>query len=206
MASLPSTVRRVAARAALGALIVAALAPSGYRAAVASSVGGGALVAAIALGLVLTYRSSGVVNFANAATATYAAYVFTGLRRSGQLFLPPLPNPLSVLEGLLHALGWTYVSLPDIPTSLSFGAPLTFGSAFAVSLVVAAVAGMLMHLLIFGPLRHAPALAKTVASVGLLLVLQSSSSCDSAPRPWRSSHCSASSPSISWARRSPGTS
>ena len=167
------TVRRIAACAAVCAVTVAALGPTGYRGAVASSVGGGALVAAVALGLVLTYRSSGVVNFANAATATYGAYVFMGLRRQGELFLPPLPNPLSLLEGLLHALGFSQVALPDWPTSLSFGAPLTFGAAFALSLVIAAMAGMLMHLLIFRPLRHAPPLAKTVASVGLLLVLQS---------------------------------
>ncbi len=167
------TVRRIAACAAVCAVTVAALGPTGYRGAVASSVGGGALVAAVALGLVLTYRSSGVVNFANAATATYGAYVFMGLRRQGELFLPPLPNPLSLLEGLLHVLGFSQVALPDWPTSLSFGAPLTFGAAFALSLVIAAMAGMLMHLLIFRPLRHAPPLAKTVASVGLLLVLQS---------------------------------
>lgn len=173
MAVLSSAVRRTAAAVVFGALVVAALVPGGYRAAAAASVGSGALVAAVALGLVLTYRSSGVVNFANAATAAYAAYVFTGLRRGGQLFLPPLPNPLSVVEGLAHALGSPNLNLPDLPTSVSFGAPLTFGSAFALSLVVAALLGMLMHLLVFRPLRHAPPLAKTVASVGLLLVLQS---------------------------------
>ncbi len=172
MARSPA-VRRIAIGAAIGVLAVAAIGPTDYRAAVASSVGGGALVAAVALGLVLTHRSSGVVNFANAAMATYGAYVFMGLRRQGELFLPPLPNPLAVLEGLLHAVGFSQVALPDLPTSLSFGAPLTFSSAFALSLVVAALAGLLMHALVFRPLRHAPPLAKTVASVGLLLVLQS---------------------------------
>ena len=172
MARSPA-VRRIAIGAAIGVLTVAAIGPTGYRAAVASSVGGGALVAAVALGLVLTHRSSGVVNFANAAMATYGAYVFTGLRRQGELFLPPLPNPLAVLEGLLHAVGFSQVALPDLPTSLSFGGPLTFSSAFALSLVIAALAGLLMHAIVFRPLRHAPPLAKTVASVGLLLVLQS---------------------------------
>ena len=127
MARSPA-VRRIAIGVAIGVLAVAAIGPTDYRAAVASSVGGGALVAAVALGLVLTHRSSGVVNFANAAMATYGAYVFMGLRRQGELFLPPLPNPLAVLEGLLHAVGFSQVALPDLPTSLSFGAPLTFSS------------------------------------------------------------------------------
>ena len=37
--------------------------------------------------------------------------------------------------------GFSQVALPDWPTSLSFGAPLTFGAAFALSLVIAALAG-----------------------------------------------------------------
>ena len=59
-----------------------------------SGVAEGALVAAIALGVVLTYRGSGVVNLANGAIAMYAAYTYTILRSEGDLFLPPLPNPL----------------------------------------------------------------------------------------------------------------
>ena len=55
-------------------------------------IGAGAVYAAIALGLLLTYRSSGVVNFAHAAAAMYAAYVFVGLRVDGDLLLP-LPGP-----------------------------------------------------------------------------------------------------------------
>ena len=51
----------------------------------------------------------GSINFANAATATYAAYVFNGLRREGELFLPPLPNPLSLLEGVAARAGRTQV-------------------------------------------------------------------------------------------------
>ncbi len=98
MSRWPS-VRRIALAAAIGGVVVVALGPTGYRAAVASSVGGGALVAAVALGLVLTHRSSGVVNFANAAMATYGAYVFTGLRREGALFLPPVPESARVGRG-----------------------------------------------------------------------------------------------------------
>ena len=55
----------------------------------------GALIAAIALGVVLTYLGSGVVNFANGTIAMYVAYLYAGLRADGDLFLPPLPNPLA---------------------------------------------------------------------------------------------------------------
>lgn len=45
-------------------------------------------------------------------------------------------------------------------------------TALALTLVMSAVAGVLLYLLIFRPLRDAPALAKIVASLGLLLALQ----------------------------------
>jgi branched-chain amino acid transport system permease protein len=44
--------------------------------------------------------------------------------------------------------------------------------ALAVSLVVAAALGLLVYLLVFRPLRGAPPLAKVVASIGLMVVLQ----------------------------------
>ncbi len=42
----------------------------------------------------------------------------------------------------------------------------------AVSLVVAALLGVIFYALIFRPLRHAPVIAKAVASIGLMIVLQ----------------------------------
>ena len=132
----------------------------------------GALIAAIALGVVLTYRGSGVVNFANGAIAMYIGYVYAGLRRDGHLFLPPLPNPLALVEGLVHAVGSDSFSLPDIPSRISFGSAMSFWPAFVISIVFCVVLGLLLHLLIFRPLRNAPPLAKVVASVGLLLYLQ----------------------------------
>ena len=133
----------------------------------------GALISAIALGVVLTYRGSGVVNFATGATAMYAAYVYTGLRTEGVLFLPPLPNPLALIEGGVHLLGGSNdFQLPGVPTEISFGAPLTFPAALAVSLVFCVLMGLALHFLVFRPLRNAPPLAKVVASVGVLLLLQ----------------------------------
>ncbi len=133
----------------------------------------GALVSAIALGVVLTYRGSGVVNFATGATAMYTAYVYTGLRVEGRLFLPPIPNPFAVVEGAVRLVDdSSTLDLPDIPTSISFGAPLTLPSALLVSLLFALAAGAVLHGLVFRPLRSAPPLTKVVASVGVLLLLQ----------------------------------
>lgn len=133
----------------------------------------GALISAIALGVVLTYRGSGVVNFATGATAMYTAYVYTGLRTDGTLFLPPFPNPLALVEGGMHLIGGSSdFRLPRWPTDISFGAPLTFPAALTVSLVFCVLMGLALHFLVFRPLRNAPPLAKVVASVGVLLLLQ----------------------------------
>jgi branched-chain amino acid transport system permease protein len=133
----------------------------------------GALIAAIALGVVLTYRGSGVVNFANSAIAMYVAYVYAVLRKDGDLFLPPLPNPFALVEGVLHWFqdkpNWT--DLPDWPTRISFGPNMQFWPAVILSLVFSVVLGLILHFLIFRPLRTAPPLAKVVASIGLFLYL-----------------------------------
>ena len=50
--------------------------------------GSGAVIAALALGVVLTYRASGVVNFAHAALGTYLAYTYIALRQRGELLIP----------------------------------------------------------------------------------------------------------------------
>lgn len=133
----------------------------------------GALIAAIALGVLLTYRGSGVVNLANGAVAMYVGYVYTVLRRDGDLFLPPLPNPLSLLEGIVHGVqDRDTFRLPDIPTSISFGTEMGFWPAAAISLAFCVALGLTLHVFVFRPLRHAPPLAKVVASVGLFLTLQ----------------------------------
>ena len=50
--------------------------------------GSGAVVSFIAVGIVLAYRGSGVINFAQGAMAMYCAYVFVALRRTGRYLLP----------------------------------------------------------------------------------------------------------------------
>ena len=112
--------------------------------------GTGAVYSALALGLVLQHRVSGVVNFAHGAMAAYGTYVFVELRSVGDIVLPVVGIP-----GRFH--------IADRP-------PL--GVCLAVALGVSALLGVLTHALVFRPLRRSPALARVVASVGVLVALQ----------------------------------
>ena len=59
--------------------------------------GNGGTYAALGLALVLTYRSSGVINFATGAQALYAGYTYAFLRQ-GKLFciVPFLPTEIDL--------------------------------------------------------------------------------------------------------------
>ena len=112
--------------------------------------GSGAVYAALSLGLVVTYRSSGVVNLASAAIALYIAYTYAYLR-VGELVDP----------------------IPGLSPTVSLGVgPLGFWPAFPTPLAVAGLLGALLYALVFRPLRATPAVAKAVASVGVMIVLQ----------------------------------
>jgi len=54
--------------------------------------GAGAIIAALGLGLVVTYQGSGVVNFAFGGMAMWSAYVYADLRQGAYPFpIPGLP-------------------------------------------------------------------------------------------------------------------
>ena len=111
--------------------------------------GAGALYSSLGLGLVLSYRSSGVVNFAYGAISVYTTYTFAFLWVNGDLL-----NPIFGTKPFVHVA--SHISLPV---------------ALAISVVVAAILGLLMYGLVFRPLRTAQPLTKLVASVGLMLFL-----------------------------------
>ena len=115
-----------------------------------AGLGGGAVVAALALGLVLEFRTSAVINIAHAATGLYIAYAYFEFRESGDLVLPILGLPERV-----HLL--------ETPT---------LAISIVVALVLAAVVGVLLYVLIFRALRQASSLARIVASLGLFLYFQ----------------------------------
>jgi branched-chain amino acid transport system permease protein len=90
--------------------------------------GSGALIAGIALGVVLAYRGSGIINLATGAVSMVAGYSFWSLKSD--------------------FFGFTLATAP-------------------------AVLGVLTEVLVFRLLRAAAPLAKLVASLGILLTLQS---------------------------------
>jgi len=114
--------------------------------------GSGATYAILGQGLVLKYRSAGVVDFAHGAVAMFIAYVFINLRSFGQLELPVVLIPHQI--------------------SLNGGAGLTTSLAIVISLVYAAILGLVLYVLVYRPLRGASQLTRVCASVGVMLALE----------------------------------
>ncbi len=110
--------------------------------------GAGAIIAAFGLGLLITHQGSGVVNFGFGAMSAWAAYVYADLRRGAY----PLP-------------------FPGLPARYHFaGGDIGIRWAMLMALATAVVLGAIVYLLVFRPLFRAPALAKVVASIGLVIV------------------------------------
>lgn len=120
-----------------------------YVAYLAMGIGNGAVYAALGLALVMTYKSSGVVNFATGAIALYAAYNYAYLRQ-GKLLNP----------------------IPGFDAKIDLGTKLGIFPALVLAVLIATVLGILLYLIVFRPMRTAPALAKAVAAIGVMLVLQ----------------------------------
>ncbi|MDA3031597.1 MAG: ABC transporter permease [Actinomycetota bacterium] len=112
--------------------------------------GAGAIIAGLAFGLVITFQGSGVVNLSHGAMAMWATYVYAELREGAYVF-----------------------PIPGLPDRYHFNDDVGFRWAMILSLLTAAALGLLVYLLVFKPLTKAPALAKVVASVGLVVVLTS---------------------------------
>ncbi len=111
--------------------------------------GNGAVFAALGLGLVVTFRSSGVLNFAVGAQALLAAYIYAFLR-DGRLFNP----------------------IPGFPEFIDIGGDPGLVVSMIGAVAASVVLSLLFFLLIFRPLRHAPPVAAAVASLGLMVTLQ----------------------------------
>ena len=111
--------------------------------AVLLGVGIGAIYAVLAQGIVLIYRGSGVLNFAHGAYAMVGAYTFDEMIKD---------TPSQFLPGLPTMSKWP---------------------AFAVAVLLTAALGALTDRLVMARLKQASALARIIATLGVLVVLQS---------------------------------
>jgi branched-chain amino acid transport system permease protein len=106
----------------------------------------GSIYIGLGTGLLLVHRATGIINFAQGAMAMWGAYVFAQLRIDGTLVFP---------------IG-----------SIDLGRRPPVLVAALIGLVSALVLGVIVHYLVFRPVRHAPVLAQVVVSVALMLPLQ----------------------------------
>lgn len=121
--------------------------------------GQGGFFALIAIGIVIAFRGSGVINFAQGAIAMFTAFEFDSLVKKGVVQLP-----------------W----IDFLPTSsFNFPVRLTLDSggvgllpSFVLAIGMAALLGVGAHFLVFRPLRNAAPLGKVIGSLGLMLYLQ----------------------------------
>jgi branched-chain amino acid transport system permease protein len=127
--------------------------------AVILGLGIGGLYAMLATGLVTAFKGSGVINFAHGAFAMYTVYVYDELTKNGDLVFPWV----DIIPG--HS--------PNIPVTVSLGDEMSKFPAAVLALLMACFLGLLAHLLVFRPLRNAPALGKVIGAVGIMLYLQS---------------------------------
>src|SRR4051794_34119143 len=105
----------------------------------------GVLYASVGIGVVTTFKASGVVNFAQVGFGMWGAFTFAALLEDGRLVLP----------------------IPGVPTP-SLGGPATVATAIPVALVMTGLLAAVSYLAVFRPLRNASTVANLVASTGLL--------------------------------------
>ena len=119
----------------------------------------GSLYAMLGTGLVIVYRGSGVINFAQGAMAMYGVFTFDEARRNGYLRLP-----------------WVDILPTDwlnVPVSIKLSDDgVNLAVAIGVALLISVMIGLLVHFLVFRPLRNAAPLGKVIGSVGVMLYLQ----------------------------------
>ena len=112
----------------------------------ALGLGLGAVYVGLSTGLLLVYRATGIINFAQGAMAMWGAYVFARVASDGEVVLP---------IGTLY-----FPEPPGVAVSVLIG------------LANALLLGVIAHYLVFRPVRRAPALAQVVVSIGLMVSLQ----------------------------------
>ncbi len=96
----------------------------------ATGLGQGAVFAALALGLLVTFKGTGVINFAAGAMGAWCAFVYGDLRTDGTLVLP---------------IG-----------RFDLGDPMGTVPAIVIATITGIILGLLVQVLVFKHLRTAP--------------------------------------------------
>ncbi|MBL6630306.1 MAG: ABC transporter, partial [Ilumatobacteraceae bacterium] len=103
----------------------------------------GAVIAAFALGLLITHQGSGIVNLAHGAVATWGGYAYADLRRG--------------------AYPWP---VPGMPARTDLGGDIGRWPSFALAVLTTTAIAVLLHRVVYRRLAHAPELARVVAAIG----------------------------------------
>ena len=123
--------------------------------------GAGGFIALLAIGLVVAFKGSGVINFAHGAVAMYAAFTYNYLRLDGRLRLP-----------WVDILPTHQLNIPVKIALSSNKAPVAPIIAAVMALLISALIGAGMHFLVFKPLRNAAPLGKVIGAIGVMLYVQ----------------------------------
>ncbi len=122
--------------------------------------GSGGFFAILAIGIVIAFRGSGVINFAQGAIAMFVAFEYITVRKKGVLILP-----------WVDVLPTRSLNLP-VKITLSKSGSVGYIPGFIIAMLMAILLGVMVHYLVFRPLRNAAPLGKVIGSLGTMLYLQ----------------------------------
>ena len=121
--------------------------------------GAGGFYALMAMGVVVAFKGSGVINFAHGALAMYIAFQFYYLRSEGIFHLP-----------WFDILPTSWLNLP-VRFNLTDGMPMNFWLCVLLAILTSLILGAIIHFLVFRPLRNAAPLGKVIGAVGVMTYL-----------------------------------
>jgi branched-chain amino acid transport system permease protein len=129
----------------------------------------GSLYAMMGSGMVVAYKGAGVIHFGLAAMAQYALFSFFELRNpaagfGGDIRLPWfdfLPDQIPITRNFA-------INLPNIPVKIQItDGAMAFIPSFIVVMLLSVLTGLMVHFLVFRPLRNAAPLGKVVAAIAV---------------------------------------
>lgn len=122
--------------------------------------GSGGFFAILAIGIVIAFRGSGVINFSQGAIAMFVAFEYYSVRRKGILRMP-----------WVDVLPTRSLNIP-VNITLSKTGAVAYIPGFIIAMLMAVLLGAMAHFLVFRPLRNAAPLGKVIGSLGIMLYLQ----------------------------------